>query len=136
MSDFKKKTISKVVETRCFTTYLVDGPYCVTIVKNGSEVQLQDAVDNSNAVIEISEGKVYPMLVDTRNIKSIEKAARDHFSMRNRKGNVNSIAVLIGSPISVVIGNFFMGLNKPAVPVKLFTGSDKAFKWLEQYSSK
>jgi hypothetical protein len=94
---------------------------------------LEDALENTKSVLKVSNGIKYPMMVDTREIRSISKEARDHFSMRNRNGNVNSIAVLIGSPVSVVVGNFFMGLNKPAVPTKLFTTPEKAFKWLEKF---
>lgn len=135
MKDIKAKIISEIATTKCFDTFLVEGEFCVTVVKKGSEIELQDAIENTKSVIQVSQGKSYPMLVDTREIRSISKEARDHFSMRNRKGAVNAIAVLVGSPISVVVGNFFMGLNKPAVPTKLFTTPEKAFKWLKKINS-
>lgn len=135
MKDIKPKIISEIASTKCFDTFLVEGEFCVTVVKKDSEIGLNDAIENTKSVIQISQGKKYPMLVDTRDIRSISKEARDHFSMRNRNGNVNSIAVLIGSPISVVVGNFFMGLNKPAVPTKLFLNPEKAFAWLKQFNN-
>jgi len=134
MKDIKAKIISEIVSIKCFDTFMVEGDYCVTIVKKDSEIVLEDALENTKSVLQVSQGKKYPMLVDTREIRSISKEARDHFSMRNRKGSVNSIAVLIDSPVSVVVGNFFMGLNKPAVPTKLFTTPEKAFKWLKTFN--
>ncbi len=136
MKDLRSEILGKIEGTRCFDTFLVKKGICVTIVKKDSEITLEDALENTKSVLKVSNGKKYPMLVDTREIRSISKEARDHFSMRNRNGNVNSIAVLIGSPISVVVGNFFMGLNKPAVPTKLFTTPEKAFKWLEKFQEK
>lgn len=136
MKDIRSKIKSKIESTRCFDTFIIEGNICVTIVKKDSEINLDDALENTKAVLKVSDGTKYPMLVDTREIRSISKEARDHFSMRNRNGNVNSIAILIGSPISVVVGNFFMGLNKPAVPTKLFTTPEKAFKWLEKFQVK
>lgn len=135
MKDIRPAIKSKIETTRCFDTFLVEGEVCVTIVKSNSEITLEDALENTRAVQKISNGYQYPMLVDTRDIRSISKEARDHFSMRNRNGHVNCIAVLIDSPVSMVVGNFFMGLNKPAVPTKLFTSPDKAFKWLEKFKS-
>jgi hypothetical protein len=135
MKDLKSKIISEIASTKCFDTFLVEGAICVTVVKKNAEITLEDAYENTKSVLKVSEGKKYPMLVDTREIRSISKEARDHFSMRNRNGNVNSIAVLIGSPISVVVGNFFMGLNKPAVPTKLFLKPEKAFVWLKKFNS-
>jgi len=72
-------------------------------------------------------------LVDLRDINSITKEARDHFSMRDRKPAVSAIAMLVKSPVSSIIGNFFLGLNKPSVPTHLFTSEVKAVNWLEQF---
>lgn len=133
MKDIQAAIKSHIETTRCFDTFIVEGEVCVTIVKKDSEITLDDALENTRAVQKVSNGINYPMLVDTREIRSISKEARDHFSMRNRTGHVNCIAVLIESPVSMVVGNFFMGLNKPAVPTKLFTTPEKAFKWLEKF---
>lgn len=129
MSDYRKNIISEILESDCYETFLIKGNIIVTVVKPNSEIKIADARKNTELVIKISKGNKYPMLVDARKIKSIDKEARDHFSMRNREGKVNSIAILIGSPISVMVGNFFMGLNKPTVPTKLFSNSEKAIKW-------
>ncbi|MDH5682649.1 MAG: hypothetical protein OEZ36_13750 [Spirochaetota bacterium] len=42
----------------------------------------------------------------------------------------NSKTFGYNSPISRVIGNFFLGLNRPLFPVKLFTEKNEASKWL------
>jgi len=123
----------KTIETRVFNTWLQDG-ICYTRVKPAAVIGLADAIENSEVVLKVSGGVVYPMLVDLRMINSITKEARDHFSMRGRKPGVNSIAMLVKSPVSSIIGNFFLGLNKPVVPTHLFTSEPKALKWLEQYS--
>jgi hypothetical protein len=41
-----------------------------------------------------------------------------------------AFAILIDSSVSRVVGNFFLGINKPAVPTKLFTNEKEAVKWL------
>ena len=121
-------------ETRVFTTWLKDG-VCHTKVKQTAVINLEDAVENSRVVSEISEGILYPMLADLRGINSITKEARDHFSMRGRKAGVSAVAMLVKSPVSSIIGNFFLGLNKPTVPTHLFISKIKAVKWLEQFQS-
>jgi hypothetical protein len=119
-----------------FITKLLPEGIVFTQVIAGSDISLTDAKNNTRAVIDLTGGKVSPMLVDTRNIRSISKEARDHFSMRERKGHVNSIAILIHSPLSRIIGNFFMGLNKPSVPTKLFTDQRTAMIWLKTFLNK
>jgi hypothetical protein len=71
--------------------------------------------------------------VDSRNIKSISKEARKHFSTNGRTTKINCFALIIDSPLSRIIGNFFMGLNKPEIPARLFTSETEAISWLKQY---
>ena len=42
-------------------------------------------------------------------------------------------ALVIDSGPSRVMGNFFLGLNKPRFPTKLFTSEAKAEAWLREY---
>ncbi|MCE9538424.1 MAG: STAS/SEC14 domain-containing protein [Bacteroidetes bacterium] len=124
---------NKVIELRAFTSWLgVDG-ICYTVVKPNAIVNLQDAQENSNSVKEISGDTIYPLLVNLIKIKSISKEARDHFSMQNRTPGVCAIAMLIRSPVSRVIGNFFIGMNRSAVPTKLFTVESEAILWLKRF---
>ncbi len=123
-------------ELRAFTTWLGDNDVCYTVVKQNAVVELPDAIENSDSVAKLSEGKIYPMLVNLKEIKSISKEARDHFSMQNRPPGVSAIGLLIKSPASTLIGNFFLGLNKSIVPVKLFTNEEKAVLWLKQFQKK
>ncbi|OFY92100.1 MAG: hypothetical protein A3K10_03710 [Bacteroidetes bacterium RIFCSPLOWO2_12_FULL_31_6] len=124
------------IELRAFTTWVGDNEICYTVVKPNAVVELTDAMENTSAVKELSEGKVYPMLVNLKEIKSITKEARDHFAMQNRTPGVNAMALLIKSPSSTIIGNFFLGLHKSSVPAKLFTNEEKAITWLKQFHKK
>jgi hypothetical protein len=102
-----------MIETRVFYTSMDEQGFIRTKVKPGSEISREDAKENTEAVIRLSGGKNFPILVDLRQIKSISKEARDHFSMRGRKPHITAIAMLVNSPVSRIIGNFFLGLNKP-----------------------
>lgn len=122
----------KIIETKAFQTFIKDN-ICFTVVKPGVVVDLDAAKENTMAVAELSASNIYPILVDLRLINHITKEARDHFSMRERKAGVNAIAMLVKSPVSKIIGNFFLGLNKPVVPTQMFSSEPKAMKWLEEY---
>lgn len=121
-----------MIETRIFYTSLEKEGYIHTKVKPGSEILLQDAKDNTEAVIKVSGDSNFPILVDLREIKSISKEARDHFSMRGRKPHVTAIAMLVKSPVSRIIGNFFLGLNKPTVPTRMFNVEKDAVVWMKR----
>jgi hypothetical protein len=124
---------AQVITTKAYRTWMgVDG-IARTVVKNDAEVGLNEALENTQAVNTLFKGKKFPLLVDARNIKFISKEARDHFSLRNRDSVVNAFAILIYSPVSRIIGNFFMGLSKPAVPARLFNEEEEALKWLTKF---
>lgn len=122
-----------VIELSKFYTWMGDDGVARTVVKPQAEISLADAVENTKAVEKLFEGEKFPLLIDTRNVKYISKEARDHFSIKDRDTVLNGFALLIGSPLSRIIGNFFMGLNKPTVPMKLFTSEREAIKWLKQF---
>ena len=117
------------IEISHFYTWMGEDGICRTKVKQGAKVTIVEALENSKAVLSLAGDSKFPLVVDSRGIHSITKQARDHFSMNNRPSKVNAIALIIGSPVSVVIGNFFMGLSKSRVPVKLFTSPEEAINW-------
>lgn len=118
-----------VHELRCYQTWMGDDGIARTVVRRMAEIELEDALENSRVVNGLKGPERFALIIDTRPIKSITKEARDHFSMRGRESRVIGFAILMGSPLSMIIGNFFMGLNKPRVPVKLFTSDENAVKW-------
>ncbi len=74
------------------------------------------------------------VLIDMTAIAEISKEARDYFANERTASIQRATALLISSPVSRVIGNFFMGLNKPITPTRLFTDPQKAIQWLHTYS--
>ncbi len=75
------------------------------------------------------------VLIDMSAVTEISKEARDYFANERTASIQRATALLIGSPISRVIGNFFMGLNKPISPTRLFTDPQNAIKWLQTFSN-
>jgi hypothetical protein len=69
-------------------------------------------------------------LADIRNIKSITRGARIYFTSEETGAVLRAQAVIVGSPLSRVIGNFY-GLYGMPYPIKLFTAEAKAIEWLK-----
>ncbi len=120
------------LESKEFKTWLSDN-IIYTEVKLNAIIDLEAAKNNTEMVRKLSGEKKYPLLVDLNNIKSITKEARDHFAMKGREPLINSLAMVIKSPISRMIGNYFINLSSPTVPTKLFNSKEKAIKWLTPY---
>ncbi len=124
------------IDLRCYSTWMGADGIARTKVKPHAEIILEDAKLNSEAVNSFENVESYPLLIDTTEIKSITKEARDYFSMKGRTSKVVAFAIIIKSPLSKIIANFFMGLNKPRVPLKIFNDIDKAEEWCITFITK
>lgn len=74
------------------------------------------------------------VIIDMTAVFEISKEARDYFANERTASIQRATALLIGSAVSRIIGNFFLGLNKPITPTRLFTDPQDAIKWLHTFS--
>lgn len=121
-----------VIKTRTSEMWMEDGILHCKLFPN-SEVTYEHAKEIMEESMKLSGGKNIPVLGDLSEVKSISRRAREYLSGEEATKIASSLAVLAGSPVSKVIGNFLIGLNKPSYPVKLFTSKEKAIKWLKKF---
>lgn len=96
---------------------------------------LEHARENIIEESRVLDGRKVPLLVDLTRLRSIERRARQFYGSAEGVAPYLAIALLISSPVTKVIGNFFMGLNKLPRPTKLFTSREEAITWLEGYKT-
>ncbi len=99
-----------------------------------TEELARENVDAQETVRDGMRKRKTRVLIDMTTVSEISKEARDYFANERTASIQRATALLIGSPVSRVIGNFFMGLNKPISPTKLFTDPQKAIRWLHTFS--
>lgn len=83
--------------------------------------------------MRITQGKSYPMLSDSRNVVNFEKEARKYLALNDNVANLNAGAILIKNQLQKILGNFFLLINKPDVPARLFTDKEEALAWLGHF---
>ncbi len=121
------------IEVTCYWTWMGEDGIARTKVKPNSEITLNHAIENSKAVNSLYRDKKFPILIDSRGIRSMTRDAREFFSTRGRETNTCAFGIIIKSPISRAVGNFFLGINKPAVPTRLFDNEENAVEWLKHH---
>ena len=92
-----------------------------------------DAEEGIRACGAMCGGKLRPALVDLSNLKSMTREARLYFAGPETAAAQSAAALVIKSPLTKAIGNFFMGLNKPLIPTRLFTSETEALVWLRTF---
>ena len=69
-------------------------------------------------------------LVFMSGVRSVSKDARSFFVGKENQALSRNVALVAGTAISSMIGNFFLGLNKPPFPTRVFADEGTAFAWL------
>ncbi len=99
---------------------------------DGAMVSLADAEENIAATARIA-GRPRPVLIDLRLLRSQSAAARAYLAGPEATKVSTAVALLVASPVSRVIGNFYLGFNRPEVPTRLFGDGPEAEAWLVQF---
>jgi hypothetical protein len=100
---------------------------------DAAEETIADAKEQLARQREMLDGKPLPFLMDIRRVRSLSRDARAFFASAEAAEVFAATALLIASPLSRAIGNFFLGLNRPSMPTRLFTSERDALAWLDQY---
>ena len=100
-----------------------------------SEEKAKENVDAQERVRDRLGKEKTRVLVDMRAIKSISRDAREYYANERTASIQRATALVIKSPLSRVIANFFMGLNRPLTPTRMFTDVDEAIEWLQSFSA-
>ncbi len=120
-------------ETRTVTLSVREDGIVHVLLKKNADITLEDAMENHRATMQLVGDREHAVLVDSRPARSISREARTYFADREVRRKALAQAIVIDSGVSRVMGNFFLGLNRPPFPVKLFTAEEEAAQWLKGF---
>ena len=125
--------VKDVIELSKSTVRIDENGIIISEYKKDSKIEIEDAIMVRDATLKLTGGKSCVALVDLTNVKTISKEARNYFSSIEFAEVFKAAASFVSTPISRIIGNFFLGINRPAMPVRLFDSKDGAIVWLKGY---
>jgi hypothetical protein len=94
-------------------------------------MNLEDAIAATDAMAQLTGGRQCPLMVDAHNAGPQDRAARTEFA--HRGDLVSAVAVLVATPLSRMMGNFFLAVSKPMAPTRLFDDESTAVAWLREF---
>ena len=93
-------------------------------------MNLDDAIAAIEAMTQLTGGRRSPLLVDTQETGPQDRPARTEFA---RRGDlVSAVALIVGTPLSRMMGNFFLSVSRPMAPTRLFDAEAPAVAWLRE----
>ena len=119
-------------QTRCSKAWLVGDDIIFVECKASAEIELKDAKEDMRLSEEMIAGvSRFGTIIDTANIKSISKEARDWYSqVQNDNPHNICVALVVNSFYTRIIANFFLGFSNSRTEIKIFNQKDDAIEWL------
>lgn len=93
---------------------------------------LADARENTAAFASLAAGRKHALMVDLRSNFATERGVREHYASAEAVEYCSAIALLIRSAAGRVIGNFFLALQTPSVPTRMFAEEADAVAWVRR----
>lgn len=120
---------SPIFRSKYLTLKLEDSIMVMTYA-NDVTIDFEVAKKMVSERLSVFKDESFPVLADARFIKFATKEARKYFSGEDGVKGITTLAILIGSYVTVTIANLFIKLNRPPMPTKVFNTKDQAMKWL------
>ena len=125
--------MSQTLKTRTHEGFLgEDGIIYVKAYDNLTH-NIQDGIAVSGIYQKLSEGKKRPVVCDMSQIKGIDRECREYYAGEEHNAEYIAIALVVKSKISRVIGNFFLGINKPINPTTLVDSVEDGVTWANKF---
>ncbi len=97
------------------------------------ELGWAEADEITTVLIEVSEGKPVTILLDARVHFQVKEEGRNYFSRADYPPNLRAAAVVSSLlPVRMLV-NFYLRINKPHYPTRLFSAMEDAEVWLRKH---
>lgn len=98
------------------------------------EIDTADSIENCKAILVLTRNYPCLLLTDWRDIAlRITREAREYYAGPEISKHRVAEALLINSMATRITANFYLRVNKPITPTRLFTEEQKAIDWLYSF---
>jgi hypothetical protein len=94
-------------------------------------VLLDDATAALEEMAQLTDGRRSPLLVDMRDTGPLDRPTRTELTRRSDLQS--AVALVAGTPLSRMMANFFLSVNKPPFPTRMFDNEASALAWLQAF---
>lgn len=90
------------------------------------------AAEVAAAHVALASGSRGPVLVDMRGVLSADRGTRELAAGPDVSAVTARLAILVGNPVTRVLGNFFLRVSAPKYPTRIFNDETLARAWLRE----
>ena len=100
--------------------------------KTDMNLELKDAVLVNNEIFKLADGQFYAVLIDGKGVYgNITNEARLHYANDPKTKDIRlAEAIVLDNLPARMFAHFYMRVNKPKNPVKIFKTNQAALEWI------
>ena len=123
--------LSDIIQTSGYHIFLRKDNILQLQMHNSFYVELDDAINILECIIKLSNGSKYPLLVIYADDNLFSNETRAHIA----KHTLTKADALVGTSLALrIVGNFYLNINKPIRPTRMFDDELSAIKWLNTFA--
>jgi len=122
----------KALDTQ-YVYYELHDDLLIGTYKKNPRLSLEMAEEIVRVRLEFTGPEPVVGLVYNQGVVSMDKKARDYLASEKGVHGFKAAAIILDSPFSSFLVNFFVSVTKPKIPVKMFSKKEAALKWLQQF---
>jgi len=96
-------------------------------------MDLDIAKKNVQTRMDFVKGQSYPACIFLKDFRSVDKSAREYLAKEGAE-LLTAAAFICESALTRSLGNFFLVVNKPKIPLRLFKEKTAAENWLREFA--
>ncbi|MDG1477554.1 MAG: hypothetical protein P8Q14_10445 [Vicingaceae bacterium] len=120
------------IELNKLTIELLAPDLLLLTLKEGITIEKEDVLEVKKHNLAITKGNNYAIVFDSGHFTSVSKQARELMTSAEIENKRIASAFVINSLSQKILGNFYLKVNKPNVPTKLFSDKGKAIIWIKE----
>ncbi|MBC7000467.1 hypothetical protein [Cytophaga sp. FL35] len=117
-----------------YAVYSIEKNIVHIAYKPGIAINRTAAVQIVKDRIAFQEEQSYPILCDIRQLRKIDKPARDYLALEGST-LVKALAFMIDSPVTDAMIQFYIRTNHSSIPTASFYQKEKAIGFLQRFLS-
>ena len=122
----------KNIELNKLTIELIGSNIVLIRIKDHSSIEEEDIIEAKQHNLKLTGGKAYAVVLETGDFTDVSQEARAAMASEKMETNRKATAIIITKFAQKLIGNFYLRVNKPNVPTKMFSKKEKAMAWAKE----
>lgn len=125
--------MTKIMDTP-YVHYELKDDLLIATYKKNLKLNLEIVKEIVRSRLELIGNKPTLVLILNQGVTSMDKKARDYLSSPEGVSGIIASAIVLDSAFGSFLGNFFVAVTKPKIPVRIFSSRPEALKWLQKYT--